>query len=125
MHKYSFYYADGMPIKKVLNHQFINNVQKFICNTRKEDGMMKKQDKLLSEDEFTAFTKRLSIQLIFTVLSRKLPIACWFAFEFSEFKLRHSTKKVIINSGMFYFKHCVCVTDIICKETLRSWFNLF
>ena len=30
-----------MSIKKVLNHQLINNVQKFICNTRKEDGMMK------------------------------------------------------------------------------------
>ena len=87
-----------MSIKKVLNHQLINNVQKFICNTRKEDGMgwWKKQDKLLSEDEFTASTKRLSIQLIFTVLSRKLPpIAHWFAFEFSKFKLRHSTKKCL------------------------------
>ena len=86
-----------MSIKKVLNHQLINNVQKFICNTRKEDGMgwWKKQDKLLSEDEFTASTKRLSIQLIFMVLSRKLPIAYWFAFEFSEFKLRHSTKQCL------------------------------
>ena len=32
---------------------------------------------------------------------------------------------MFINSGMFYFKHCVFVTDRICKETLRSWFNLW
>ena len=88
-------------------------------------GWWKKQDKLLSEDEFTAFTKRLSIQLIFTVLSRKLPIAYWFAFEFVNSNCAIPQKKMFINSGMFYFKHCVCVTDRICKETSRSWFNLW